>query len=150
MCLKDICFSRGHCSFIFSLSFLKVVSLWNMVRIRKRDQNSLVLLLLLVLSFFFVMCQARNLNYTKYKQVSNMRLERIQRHLDKINKPPVFTIQVPSLFLLSLIMSISCGIVTFYNKINWQSPDGDIIDCVHKRKQPALDHPLLKNHKIQV
>ncbi|KAI3983182.1 hypothetical protein MKX01_039673 [Papaver californicum] len=29
------------------------------------------------------------------------------------------------------------------------SPDGDIIDCVHKRKQPALDHPLLKNHKIQ-
>lgn len=31
-----------------------------------------------------------------------------------------------------------------------QSPDGDIIDCVHKRKQPAFDHPLLKNHKIQV
>lgn len=31
-----------------------------------------------------------------------------------------------------------------------QSPDGDIIDCVHKRKQPALDHPLLRNHKIQV
>ncbi|KAG5224135.1 translational activator GCN [Salix suchowensis] len=30
-----------------------------------------------------------------------------------------------------------------------ESPDGDIIDCVHKRKQPALDHPLLKNHKIQ-
>ncbi|MBA0603152.1 hypothetical protein Gorai_003308, partial [Gossypium raimondii] len=29
------------------------------------------------------------------------------------------------------------------------SPDGDIIDCVHKRKQPALDHPLLKKHKIQ-
>lgn len=28
--------------------------------------------------------------------------------------------------------------------------DGDIIDCVHKHKQPALDHPLLKNHKIQV
>lgn len=34
--------------------------------------------------------------------------------------------------------------------LNLQSPDGDIIDCVHKRKQPALDHPLLKNHKIQV
>ncbi|XP_022720016.1 uncharacterized protein LOC111277852 isoform X2 [Durio zibethinus] len=30
-----------------------------------------------------------------------------------------------------------------------ESPDGDIIDCVHKRKQPALDHPLLKSHKIQ-
>lgn len=32
-----------------------------------------------------------------------------------------------------------------------QSPDGDIIDCVHKRRQPALDdHPLLQNYKIQV
>lgn len=31
-----------------------------------------------------------------------------------------------------------------------QSPDGDLIDCIHKRKQLALDHPLLKNHKIQV
>ncbi|RYR35258.1 hypothetical protein Ahy_A10g050405 isoform A [Arachis hypogaea] len=41
----------------------------------------------------------------------NSGLERIQRHLDKINKPPVLTI----------------------------SADGDIIDCVHKRKQPALD-----------
>ncbi|XVF30963.1 hypothetical protein REPUB_Repub16aG0104500 [Reevesia pubescens] len=63
------------------------------------------------------------LNYTKYyKQVSSLRLERIQKHLENINKPAIITIQ---------------------------SPDGDIIDCVHKRKQPALDHPLLKNHKIQ-
>nr|CAB3502380.1 unnamed protein product [Digitaria exilis]CAB3503941.1 unnamed protein product [Digitaria exilis] len=31
-----------------------------------------------------------------------------------------------------------------------QSPDGDIIDCVHISKQPAFDHPLLKNHTIQV
>nr|XP_016448372.1 PREDICTED: uncharacterized protein LOC107773472 [Nicotiana tabacum] len=93
---------------------------------RKRQ----VLVLLLFWSFFFL-CQTSkaaaakipsNLNYTKYRQVSNLRLERIERHLDKINKPSVFTIE---------------------------SPDGDIIDCVHKRKQPALDHPLLKNHKIQ-
>lgn len=90
-----------------------------MVRIKKKDQS---FLLLLVLCLLFVMCESHNLNYTKYKQVSNMRLERIQRHLDRINKPPLFTIQ---------------------------SPDGDIIDCVHKRKQPAFDHPLLKNHKIQ-
>ncbi|KAH6801647.1 carboxyl-terminal peptidase [Perilla frutescens var. frutescens] len=63
-----------------------------------------------------------SLNYTKYKQISSLRVARIQRHLDKINKSPVLTIQ---------------------------SPDGDMIDCVHKRKQPALDHPLLKHHKIQ-
>ncbi|XAR65814.1 hypothetical protein NMG60_11011764 [Bertholletia excelsa] len=62
------------------------------------------------------------LNYTKYRQVGSLRLARIQKHLNKINKPPVLTIE---------------------------SPDGDIIDCVHKKKQPALDHPLLKNHKIQ-
>ncbi|KAG5056227.1 hypothetical protein JHK85_008737 [Glycine max] len=61
-------------------------------------------------------------NYTRYRKVSSLRLQRIQRHLDNINKPPVLTIE---------------------------SPDGDLIDCVHKRKQPALDHPLLKNHKIQ-
>ncbi|CAA6655359.1 unnamed protein product [Spirodela intermedia] len=30
-----------------------------------------------------------------------------------------------------------------------QRPDGDIIDCVHRHKQPAIDHPLLKNHRIQ-
>ncbi|XP_047313237.1 uncharacterized protein LOC124916548 [Impatiens glandulifera] len=57
------------------------------------------------------------MNYT-----SELRLQRIQKHLDRINKPSVYTIQ---------------------------SHDGDIIDCVHKRKQPAFDHPLLKKHKIQ-
>lgn len=31
-----------------------------------------------------------------------------------------------------------------------QSEDGDIIDCVNIYKQPAFDHPLLKNHKIKV
>ncbi|CAK8572255.1 unnamed protein product [Lathyrus sativus] len=61
-------------------------------------------------------------NYTRYKQISSLRLERINNHLENINKVPVLTIE---------------------------SPDGDLIDCVHKRKQLALDHPLLKNHKIQ-
>ncbi|KAJ0883806.1 putative neprosin activation peptide [Helianthus annuus] len=28
--------------------------------------------------------------------------------------------------------------------------DGDIVDCVDIYKQPAFDHPLLKNHTIQV
>lgn len=89
--------------------------------------------LLLLLGFFLTISSQRFSlpvvvaldlkNTTRYtRQVSTLRLERIEKHLDKINKPPVMTIQ---------------------------SPDGDIIDCVHKRKQPALDHPLLKNHKIQ-
>ncbi|GMP42079.1 hypothetical protein CsSME_00011942 [Camellia sinensis var. sinensis] len=31
-----------------------------------------------------------------------------------------------------------------------KSPDGDIIDCVHISHQLAFDHPLLKNHTIQM
>ncbi|KAK1285867.1 hypothetical protein QJS10_CPB20g00481 [Acorus calamus] len=31
-----------------------------------------------------------------------------------------------------------------------KSPDGDIIDCVDIYKQPAFDHPLLRNHTIQM
>ncbi|KAL6578016.1 hypothetical protein OROMI_010344 [Orobanche minor] len=84
----------------------------------------------LLLCFVFVLISCKrclvnsiSLNYTKYRHVSSSRLARIQSHLDKINKPPVFTIQ---------------------------SQDGDIIDCIPKRKQPALDHPLLKHHKIQI
>ncbi|GAA0152180.1 hypothetical protein LIER_10723 [Lithospermum erythrorhizon] len=94
--------------------------------LRKREfSKSCHVLLPLFLSIFFLHFGTSNsatLNYTKYRQVSTLRLARIEKHLNKINKPPVFTIE---------------------------SPDGDIIDCVHKKKQPAFDHPLLKNHKIQ-
>ncbi|KAL8054362.1 hypothetical protein ABFX02_05G132600 [Erythranthe guttata] len=31
-----------------------------------------------------------------------------------------------------------------------QSEDGDIIDCIDMYKQPAFDHPALKDHKIQL
>ncbi|PKA49338.1 hypothetical protein AXF42_Ash014240 [Apostasia shenzhenica] len=47
----------------------------------------------------------------------------VRKHLRRINKPPVKSIQ---------------------------SPDGDIIDCVHISHQPAFDHPFLKNHTIQL
>ncbi|KAF5198871.1 Nep-interacting protein [Thalictrum thalictroides] len=32
----------------------------------------------------------------------------------------------------------------------FHTEEGDIFDCVDIYKQPALDHPLLKNHKIQM
>lgn len=95
-------------------------------RRRKRCFSSLLPLLQLAFLYIVIFSESFTavsaLNYTKYRQVGSLRLERIKRHLEKINKPPVMTIE---------------------------SLDGDIIDCVHKRKQPALDHPLLKNHKIQ-
>ncbi|KAH9713162.1 NEP-interacting protein 1 [Citrus sinensis] len=31
-----------------------------------------------------------------------------------------------------------------------ESEDGDVIDCVDIRKQPAFNHPLLKNHTVQI
>lgn len=92
---------------------------------RKKRISTPHLLLAFLFTFLLqtiIRVECINLNYTKYRQVSSLRLERIQRHLNKINKPPVLTIE---------------------------SQDGDLIDCVHKRKQPALDHPFLKNHKIQ-
>ncbi|KAM0020135.1 putative neprosin [Helianthus debilis subsp. tardiflorus] len=49
--------------------------------------------------------------------------DEIQKLLNSLNKPPVKSIK---------------------------SLDGDIIDCVHISRQPAFDHPLLKNHTIKV
>ncbi|MQL81319.1 hypothetical protein Taro_013775 [Colocasia esculenta] len=62
------------------------------------------------------------INDTYGRRVGTLKLARIHRHLVRINKPAVRSIE---------------------------SPDGDLIDCVHRHKQPALDHPLLKDHKIQ-
>nr|CAD1840404.1 unnamed protein product [Ananas comosus var. bracteatus] len=53
---------------------------------------------------------------------TRQRLE-VHRHLRRLNKPAVKSIQ---------------------------SPDGDIIDCVHISHQPAFDHPFLQNHTIQM
>ncbi|PKA59409.1 hypothetical protein AXF42_Ash019563 [Apostasia shenzhenica] len=61
-------------------------------------------------------------NFSTARRVSPPRLARIQDHLAKINKPAERSIE---------------------------SPDGDTIDCIRRQKQPALDHPLLKNHKFQ-
>ncbi|CAL4982599.1 unnamed protein product [Urochloa decumbens] len=55
--------------------------------------------------------------------VSAQRLREVRSYLRRVNKAPVTSIQ---------------------------SPDGDIIDCVPISKQPAFDHPLLKNHTIQM
>nr|CAD1830846.1 unnamed protein product [Ananas comosus var. bracteatus] len=83
-------------------------------------------LVLLLLVFVAVVCKetthASALNAATSMGVSPQKMERIQRYLEKINKPAVKSIK---------------------------SPDGDIIDCVLMNKQLALDHPLLKNHKIQ-
>ncbi|KAI3847433.1 hypothetical protein MKW98_032759 [Papaver atlanticum] len=47
----------------------------------------------------------------------------IESQLNTLNKPPIKTMHAP-----------------------W----GDIYDCIEFHKQPAFDHPLLKNHKIEI
>uniref|UniRef100_I1NVP1 Neprosin activation peptide domain-containing protein n=1 Tax=Oryza glaberrima TaxID=4538 RepID=I1NVP1_ORYGL len=54
---------------------------------------------------------------------ATLRRRQVRSLLKRLNKPPLATIQ---------------------------SLDGDIIDCVHISRQPAFDHPLLKNHTIQM
>ncbi|CAA7390595.1 unnamed protein product [Spirodela intermedia] len=83
---------------------------------------ALSLLLLLFFLFLSTIAGISAVNDTHGRPVGALKLERIQRHLSRINKPTARTIE---------------------------SPDGDIIDCVHRHKQPAIDHPLLKNHRIQ-
>ncbi|CAH2058051.1 unnamed protein product [Thlaspi arvense] len=57
------------------------------------------------------------------KEFSDHREIKIQRLLKRLNKPALKSIK---------------------------SEDGDIIDCVPLTSQPAFDHPLLKNHTIQM
>ncbi|KAF9610039.1 hypothetical protein IFM89_019767 [Coptis chinensis] len=94
------------------------------LRTTRRDSSfSVIVVMCIVFIVFFKGCTVvLALNYTNHKRVSSLRLERIQRHLNKINKPAIKTIE---------------------------SPDGDIIDCVRRHEQPAFDHPLLRNHRIQ-
>ncbi|KAI4340709.1 hypothetical protein MLD38_025519 [Melastoma candidum] len=64
---------------------------------------------------------SREINQTFLPVQELQRLKMIARtRLESLNKPAVKTIQ---------------------------SPDGDIIDCVHSHRQPAFDHPLLKGQK---
>uniref|UniRef100_A0A0E0FN24 Neprosin PEP catalytic domain-containing protein n=1 Tax=Oryza nivara TaxID=4536 RepID=A0A0E0FN24_ORYNI len=54
---------------------------------------------------------------------TSLRRRQVRSLLKRLNKPPLAT---------------------------FQSLDGDIIDCVHISNQPAFDHPLLKDHTIQM
>ncbi|XP_062098504.1 protein neprosin-like [Humulus lupulus] len=55
--------------------------------------------------------------------ITNQTLDEVDLKLKLLNKPPLKTIK---------------------------SSDGDIIDCIDMYKQPAFDHPALKNHTIQM
>ncbi|RWW62771.1 hypothetical protein BHE74_00030103 [Ensete ventricosum] len=77
----------------------------------------------------------------KLKSVSPEQELLIEERLQQFNKPAAKSIQV--------CFDFHCNAHSPFHG-NLQSEDGDIIDCVDIYKQPALDHPLLKNHIIEV
>ncbi|XP_022728857.1 uncharacterized protein LOC111284469 [Durio zibethinus] len=77
----------------------------------------------LISSLFMVLVLSYLSNRVDGKVPSKETLENVDRKLKLLNKPAVKSIQ---------------------------SEDGDIIDCVDIHKQPAFDHPALRNHVIQM
>ncbi|KAI7756404.1 hypothetical protein M8C21_011644 [Ambrosia artemisiifolia] len=73
--------------------------------------------------FLFVVLGVALLSCAARQPPASTRKLKVHKHLKRLNKTPVKTIQ---------------------------SPDGDMIDCVHITQQPAFDHPFLKDHKIQM
>lgn len=85
------------------------------------------------------------------------KLKNMKARLRRINKPALKTFQAwfsPSLnsfvlalflamFLLCFTLFLNCAICL----LMVQSPDGDLIDCVHSHQQPAFDHPQLKGQR---
>ncbi|XP_040956028.1 uncharacterized protein [Gossypium hirsutum] len=74
-------------------------------------------------NFIFRVFLTLVLSYLCNRVNGNANFKDVEEKLKQLNKPAVKTIQ---------------------------SEDGDIIDCVDIYKQPAFDHPALKNHVIQV
>lgn len=76
----------------------------------------------------------------------------IDQLLKKLNKPALKSIKVitPE-YVFPFRFACNCLLHTLCNSFSiTQSPDGDVIDCVNINKQPAFDHPLLRNHTIKV
>ncbi|KAH0899030.1 hypothetical protein HID58_048598, partial [Brassica napus] len=56
---------------------------------------------------------------------------------------------VKYLTLAHVLMSICVTVAMSTPVLTINSPDGDLIDCMKINDQLALQHPLLKHHKIQ-
>ncbi|XP_030477883.2 protein neprosin-like [Cannabis sativa] len=94
--------------------------------VRSSSSSSVIILLMnLVVFFHYAIAAARPINNNQTQTTSTSLDEEklIDFKLKLLNKPPLKTIK---------------------------SSDGDIIDCIDIYKQPAFDHPALKNHTIQI
>ncbi|CAH9118223.1 unnamed protein product [Cuscuta europaea] len=75
-----------------------------------------------VSAFFLLVFSISLCGAVRKEKTVSQKLE-VHKHLHRLNKPAVKSIE---------------------------SPDGDIIDCIHISHQPAFDHPHIKNHTIQM
>ncbi|KAI5440818.1 uncharacterized protein LOC127136008 [Lathyrus oleraceus] len=82
--------------------------------------SKMINILLLVVSLVTIITAERDHGMQRGLKEEDLELE---RQLNILNKPPIKSINTKS---------------------------GYIVDCVDINKQPAFDHPLLKNHKLQI
>ena len=83
------------------------------------NKRSLFLIFLVFVSFFLTqkVTHVSAVNYTKpHRQVSSLRAERIQTHLNKINKTPVFTILVWNVYVFLTHSNAFVGLYNLYVK----------------------------------
>src|ERR1044072_269701 len=91
------------------------------------------------------------------KSISQEYLD-LERQLKLINKPPIKSIEVYHALHICCICFFLIYLISLHGLINYfsnfgliqQTKFGYIVDCIDINKQPAFDHPLLKNHKLQV
>ncbi|XP_022145286.1 uncharacterized protein LOC111014774 [Momordica charantia] len=71
----------------------------------------------------FVVCLSYHCSQASHSNLSREEELELEEQLKLLNRPSITT---------------------------FETKEGEIIDCVDIHKQPALDHPSLKNHKVQI
>ncbi|KAG9440829.1 hypothetical protein H6P81_020994 [Aristolochia fimbriata] len=79
------------------------------------------------------------------QKISNREYLAMKRQLRSLTKPGVKVIKVDKRETCIIICCIYTNVAACA-----QTKYGDIYDCVDIHKQPSLDHPLLKNHTVQM
>ena len=109
-----------------------------------------LVVVMLFLSFLFFSC-GRGRSST----ISESDFE-LERELKMLNKPYVKSFKVTMPWeqtlrcqVLKMIRESKSDVLILY-LMKWQDNYGVVFDCVDIYKQPAFDHPLLKNHILQV
>ncbi|RVW42032.1 hypothetical protein CK203_116265 [Vitis vinifera] len=113
--------------------------LWDKILVSSRVSSGVEMRVVVVLALLFwgFSHEVEGGRATSISKEEDLELE---RELRRLNKPTIKSFHARNSFLEFYMLYILPLISTEY---------GDIFDCVDINKQPALDHPLLKNHRVQ-